>query len=190
MVNDLRPRVGVENRLPEFIEEALHYEPVPADLLAGLAADVPIGRGTSGRPLFPLHAARRMRPDGRTGQGDGSSGADAIAGDSADRTAATGFGGSGVFEPAGCGDVARVVAHPAARVEPLLSRYCGSADRLWSRSRTADERCWNWQRFWIRRCLPEAVDEIGMSGDLTAAPSADRYGRSRAKRLRDRLLCS
>jgi hypothetical protein len=33
MVNDLRPRVGVENRIPEFIEEALRYEPVPADLL-------------------------------------------------------------------------------------------------------------------------------------------------------------
>jgi hypothetical protein len=33
MVNDLRPRVGVENRIPEFIEEALHYEPVPPDLL-------------------------------------------------------------------------------------------------------------------------------------------------------------
>ena len=33
LVNDLRPRVGVENRIPEFIEEALHYEPVPADLL-------------------------------------------------------------------------------------------------------------------------------------------------------------
>ncbi len=33
MVNDLRPRVGVENRIPEFIEEALRSEPVPADLL-------------------------------------------------------------------------------------------------------------------------------------------------------------
>jgi hypothetical protein len=33
MVNDLRPRVGVENRIPEFIEEALHYEPAPPDLL-------------------------------------------------------------------------------------------------------------------------------------------------------------
>jgi hypothetical protein len=33
MVNDLRPRVGVENRIPEFIEEALHCDPVPADLL-------------------------------------------------------------------------------------------------------------------------------------------------------------
>src|SRR5271155_4418629 len=33
MVNDLRPRVGVENRIPEYIEEALLYEPVPPDLL-------------------------------------------------------------------------------------------------------------------------------------------------------------
>jgi antitoxin component HigA of HigAB toxin-antitoxin module len=33
MVNDLRPRIGVENRIPEFIEEALRCEPVPADLL-------------------------------------------------------------------------------------------------------------------------------------------------------------
>ena len=31
--NDLRPRVGVENRLPEFIEEALRQDAVPSDLL-------------------------------------------------------------------------------------------------------------------------------------------------------------
>ncbi len=36
MVNDLRPRVGVENRIPEFIEEALCHEPVPEDLLVVL----------------------------------------------------------------------------------------------------------------------------------------------------------
>ena len=36
MVNDLRPRVGVENRIPEFIEEALRSDPVPADLLVVL----------------------------------------------------------------------------------------------------------------------------------------------------------
>jgi hypothetical protein len=36
LVNDLRPRVGVENRIPEFIEEALHYDPAPADLLVVL----------------------------------------------------------------------------------------------------------------------------------------------------------
>ncbi|MGA8622993.1 MAG: HEAT repeat domain-containing protein [Candidatus Sulfotelmatobacter sp.] len=33
MVNDLRPRVGVENRIPEFIEEALRSDSVPEDLL-------------------------------------------------------------------------------------------------------------------------------------------------------------
>jgi hypothetical protein len=36
LANDLRPRVGVENRLPEFIEEALHCDPIPQDLLAVL----------------------------------------------------------------------------------------------------------------------------------------------------------
>ena len=36
LINDLRPRVGVENRLPEYIEEAIHMEPIPADLLAVL----------------------------------------------------------------------------------------------------------------------------------------------------------
>ena len=36
LANDLRPRIGVENRLPEFIEEALRVERVPEDLLAVL----------------------------------------------------------------------------------------------------------------------------------------------------------
>jgi hypothetical protein len=36
LVSDLRPRVGVENRLPEFIDEALRTEPIPADLLVVL----------------------------------------------------------------------------------------------------------------------------------------------------------
>jgi hypothetical protein len=33
MVNDLRPRVGVENRIPEFIEESLRSDSVPQELL-------------------------------------------------------------------------------------------------------------------------------------------------------------
>ncbi len=36
LMSDLRPRVGVENRLPEFIEEAIHLDPIPADLLGVL----------------------------------------------------------------------------------------------------------------------------------------------------------
>ncbi|HMK22967.1 MAG TPA: hypothetical protein VK466_11590, partial [Terriglobales bacterium] len=33
LANDLRPRIGVENRLPEFIEEALRADQLPKDLL-------------------------------------------------------------------------------------------------------------------------------------------------------------
>ena len=36
LLSDLRPRVGVENRLPEFIEEALHMEPISPDMLSVL----------------------------------------------------------------------------------------------------------------------------------------------------------
>jgi hypothetical protein len=36
LMGDLRPRVGVENRLPEYIEEALQLESMPADLLSVL----------------------------------------------------------------------------------------------------------------------------------------------------------
>jgi len=36
LMSDLRPRVGVENRLPEYIEEALQLDPVPLDLLGVL----------------------------------------------------------------------------------------------------------------------------------------------------------
>jgi len=36
LMADLRARVGVENRLPEFIEEAIRMEPVAADMLAVL----------------------------------------------------------------------------------------------------------------------------------------------------------
>ena len=36
LIAELRPRVGVENRLPEYIEEALQMDPIPDDLLAVL----------------------------------------------------------------------------------------------------------------------------------------------------------
>ena len=36
LMSDLRPRVGVENRLPEFIEEALQLDPIPPDMLSVL----------------------------------------------------------------------------------------------------------------------------------------------------------
>src|SRR3954447_20363797 len=36
LITELRPRVGVENRLPEYIEEALQMEQIPEDLLGVL----------------------------------------------------------------------------------------------------------------------------------------------------------
>ncbi|MGA2102180.1 MAG: hypothetical protein ABSG34_13805 [Candidatus Sulfotelmatobacter sp.] len=36
LMSDLRPRVGVENRLPEYIEEAIQMDAIPADMLAVL----------------------------------------------------------------------------------------------------------------------------------------------------------
>ena len=36
LMSDLRPRVGVENRLPEFIEEALQMDAIPAEMLSVL----------------------------------------------------------------------------------------------------------------------------------------------------------
>jgi hypothetical protein len=36
LMADLRPRVGVENRLPEFIEEAIQMDPIPPDMLSVL----------------------------------------------------------------------------------------------------------------------------------------------------------
>jgi hypothetical protein len=36
LISDLRPRVGVENRIPEYIEEAITVDPIPTDLLAVL----------------------------------------------------------------------------------------------------------------------------------------------------------
>jgi len=36
LMSDLRPRVGVENRLPEFIEEAIQMDTVPPDMLSVL----------------------------------------------------------------------------------------------------------------------------------------------------------
>ena len=39
--NDLRPRIGVENRIPEFIEEVLPMEQIPQDLIAVLRRTLP-----------------------------------------------------------------------------------------------------------------------------------------------------
>ena len=41
LANDLRPRIGVENRLPEFLEEALRGDSIPPDLMDVLRRSSP-----------------------------------------------------------------------------------------------------------------------------------------------------
>ena len=134
LANELRPRIGVENRLPEFIEEALRLPQVPPDLILVL-------RRTSQAAVEHLadrffRCMRREECD-RMVEIVRDLGPERIA--TSARNAADGGGAAGVssgraIEPSGRTDVAGVVAHPSAGMEPVLSRYRGSPDRLWRSS--------------------------------------------------------
>ena len=65
LATDLRPRIGVENRLPEFIEEAMYLPQLPADLLQVLRRTSQAAVEHLVGSLFPLHAAGRVRPHDR-----------------------------------------------------------------------------------------------------------------------------
>lgn len=169
LMNDLRPRVGVENRLPEFIEEALHLEPIPPDMLAVLRRTCHAGAEHLADRFF-----RCMRRDEcdrmielvkelgspvlvqlreilRTGQ---------------PRQASTAVGLVSRL------DVGTLLELLPVRL-PEWNRfyhdivvreiaYGAAADR----GRTLLELA----EVLDPLVLPEAVDEIGMSGDITAAP--------------------
>ncbi len=94
----------------------------------------------------------------------------AVARNPANRPATAGLGRSGLGQPPRCGNAAGIAARALAGVEPLLSRHRGAADRLRRGRPIAGALCWNWRKFLDPLVLPEAVDEIGMSGDLTAVP--------------------
>jgi len=169
LVNDLRPRVGVENRIPEFIEEALTYEPVPADLLLVLRRTCQSGAEHLADRFF-----RCMRRD------------------ECDRMVelVKEMGSPALTQ---LREILRTgQARQASAVVGLLSRLdVGTLLEL------LPTRLPEWNRFYhdivVRQIaygaaqdrgrtllelaevldavvLPEAVDEIGMSGDLTAAP--------------------
>ncbi len=169
MVNDLRPRVGVENRVPEFIEEALRNDPVPADLLVVLRRTSQAGAEHLADRFF-----RCMRRD------------------ECDRMVE-------LVKQMGTAALSQVreilrtgQARQASGVVGLLSRLdVGTLLEL------LPGRLPEWNRFYhdivVRQIafgaapdrgrtllelaevldavvLPEAIDEIGMSGDLSAAP--------------------
>jgi hypothetical protein len=169
LVNDLRPRVGVENRIPEFIEEALRSDPVPADLLVVLRRT-----SQSGAEHLADRFFRCMRRDECDHMVDlvREMGSPALA--QLRELVRTG-------QP-----------RQAAGVVGLLSRL--DVDTLLE---LLPARLPEWNRFYhdivVRQIaygaapnrgrtllelaeildsavLPESIDEIGMSGDLSAAP--------------------
>jgi hypothetical protein len=169
MVNDLRPRVGVENRLPEFIEEALRSEPVPADLLAVLRRTCHSGAEHLADRFFRCMrrdecdrmielvkelgtpALAQLREILRTGQA---------------RQA------SGVVGIVSRLDVSTLLELLPVRLPEWNRFYHDVAVRqiaygnATDRGRTLLELA----EILDPLVLPEAVDEIGMSGDMTATP--------------------
>ncbi|MFZ0860811.1 MAG: HEAT repeat domain-containing protein [Candidatus Sulfotelmatobacter sp.] len=169
LMSDLRPRVGVENRLPEFIEEALQSEPIPAEMLSVLRRT-----SQSGAEHLADRFFRCMRRDEcdrmvelvkelgspvllqlreilRTGQPRQASGA------------------VGVVSRLDVGTLLELL--PARLPEwnrfyhDIVVRqiaYGAATDR----GRTLLELA----EILDPLVLPEAVDEIGMSGDVTATP--------------------
>ena len=169
LIAELRPRVGVENRLPEYIEEALQMDPIPDDLLAVLRRTSQAGaehladrffrcmrRDECDRMMELVREVgsailQQLREILRTGQ---------------PRQASACVGLMSRF------DVATLLELLPARM-PEWNRfyhdivvrqiaYGAAADRGRSLLELAEVL--------DPLILPEAVDEIGMSGDLTAAP--------------------
>ena len=169
LVNDLRPRVGVENRIPEFIEEALRDEKISPDLLVVLRRTSQTGAEHLADRFF-----RCMRRDecDRMVELVKEMGSPAL---------------SQLREILRTGQ-----ARQASAVVGILSRL--DVNTLLE---LLPMRLPEWNRFFhdivVRQIaygaaldrgrtllelaevldsvvLPEAIDEIGMSGDLTAAP--------------------
>ena len=169
LVNDLRPRVGVENRIPEFIEEALRDEKIAPDLLVVLRRTSQTGAEHLADRFF-----RCMRRD------------------ECDRMVelVKEMGSSALNQ---LREILRTgQPRQASAVVGILSRLdVGTLLEL------LPMRLPEWNRFFhdivVRQIaygaaldrgrtllelaevldsvvLPEAIDEIGMSGDLTAAP--------------------
>lgn len=169
LMAELRPRVGVENRLPEYIEEALQVEPVPEDLLGVLRRTSQAGAEHLADRFFRCmrrdecdrmielvrelgsSILQQLREILRTGQ---------------PRQASACVGLMSRF------DIATLLELLPARL-PEWNRFYhdivvrqiayGAAP---DRGRTLLELA----EVLDPLILPEAVDEIGMSGDLTAAP--------------------
>jgi hypothetical protein len=169
LIAELRPRVGVENRLPEYIEEALQLDSIPDDLLGLLRRTSQAGAEHLADRFFRcmrrdecddmLDLVKELGPPAmlqlreilRTGQ---------------PRQAAACVGLMSRF------DVGTLLELLPARMPEWNRFYHDIVVRQLAygnapdRGRTLLELA----EVLDPLVLPEAVDEIGMSGDLTAAP--------------------
>ena len=176
MVNDLRPRVGVENRIPEFIEEALRSDPLPEDLLLILRRTCQSGAEHLADRFFRCMrrdecdrmvelvkelgspALTQLREILRTGQ---SRQASAVV---------------GLLSRL---DVGTLLELLPARLPEWNRFYHDIVVRqiaygaAFDRGRTLLELA----EILDSLVLPETIDEIGMSGDLTAAPPLQAMAR-------------
>ena len=169
VMSDLRPRVGVENRLPEFIEEAIILEPVPADLLAVLRRTSQAGAEHLADRFFRCmrrdecdHMIELVKELGspvllqlreilRTGQ---------------PRQASCGVGLISRL------DVGTLLELLPARLPEWNRFYHDIVVRQIAYGNAADRgrTLLELAEVLDPLVLPEAVDEIGMSGDLTSVP--------------------
>jgi hypothetical protein len=169
LITELRPRVGVENRLPEYIEEALQMEKIPEDLLSVLRRTSQTGAEHLADRFF--RCMRRDECDAmlelvkqlgsatmlqfreilRTGQ---------------PRQASACVGLMSRF------DVGTLLELLPARMPEWNRFYHDIVVRQIAYGNAADRgrTLLELAEVLDPLVLPEAVDEIGMSGDLTAAP--------------------
>jgi hypothetical protein len=169
MVNDLRPRVGVENRIPEFIEEALHHDPAPKDLLVVLRRTSQAGAEHLADRFF-----RCMRRDecDRMVELVKEMGSPALAQLREILRTGQPRQASGVVGLLSRLDVGTLLELLPARLpewnrfyHDIVVRQIAYGAAL-DRGRTLLELA----EVLDSVVLPEGIDEIGMSGDLTAAP--------------------
>ena len=169
LITELRPRVGVENRLPEYIEEALQLEKIPDDLLSVLRRTSQVGaehlaerffrcmrRDECDAMLELVHqlgspTMLQLREILRTGQ---------------PRQASACVGLMSRF------DVATLLELLPARMPEWNRFYHDIVVRQIAYGNAADRgrTLLELAEVLDPLVLPEAVDEIGMSGDLSAAP--------------------
>ena len=169
LMSDLRPRVGVENRLPEFIEEAMRQSPIPPDMLSVLRRTCHAGAEHLADRFF--RCMRRDECDGmielvkqlgspvlvqlreilRTGQ---------------PRQASTVVGLVSRL------DVGTLLELLPARLPEWNRFYHDVVVRQIAYGNAADRgrTLLELAEVLDPLVLPEAVDEIGMSGDMTATP--------------------